>query len=102
MIYIFYMFNDFAKYPISIYNSLLRWLISFIVPFAFTAYYPASYFLQDKDGLWNIGGLILISLVFFVISLKLWDRGLDALRKCWFVRGKSKTKIKKGTYDVCN
>ena len=78
MIYIFYMFNDFAKYPISIYNSLLRWLISFIVPFAFTAYYPASYFLQDKDVLFNIGGLILISLVFFGISLKLWDRGLDA------------------------
>ena len=78
MIYIFYMFNDFAKYPISIYNSLLRWLISFIVPFAFTAYYPASYFLQGKNGLFNIGGLILISLVFFFISLKLWDRGLNA------------------------
>ena len=78
MIYIFYMFNDFAKYPISIYNSLLRWLISFIVPFAFTAYYPASYFLQGKNGLFNIGGLMLISLSFFVISLKLWDRGLDA------------------------
>ena len=78
MIYIFYMFNDFAKYPISIYNSFLRWLISFIVPFAFTAYYPASYFLQGKNGLFDIGGLILISLVFFFISLKLWDRGLDA------------------------
>ena len=74
MIYIFYMFNDFAKYPISICNSLLRWLISFIVPFAFTDYYPARYFLQDKNGLFNIGGLILISLVFFFISLKLWDR----------------------------
>ena len=36
MIYIFYMFNDFAKYPISIYNSLLRWLISFIVPVSYT------------------------------------------------------------------
>ena len=55
------------------------WLIDqYIVPFAFTAYYPASYFLQDKNGLFNIGGLILISLVFFVISLKLWDKGLDA------------------------
>lgn len=75
MIYIFYMFNDFAKYPISIYNSLLRWLFSFIVPFAFTVYYPASYFLQDKNGIFNIGGLILISFVFFFISLKLWDRG---------------------------
>ena len=49
MIYIFYMFNDFAKYPISIYNSLLRWLISFIVPLPLRIYYPASYFLQDKD-----------------------------------------------------
>ena len=78
MIYIFYMFNDFAKYPISIYNSLLRWLISFIVPFAFAAYYPASYFLQGKNGFFNIGGLMLISLTFFSISLKLWDRGLDA------------------------
>ena len=78
MIYIFYMFNDFAKYPISIYNSLLRWLISFIVPFAFTAYYPASYFLQEKDVFFNVGGLMLISMVFFVISLKLWDKGLDS------------------------
>lgn len=71
----FYMFNDFAKYPISIYNWLLRWLISFIVPFAFTVYYPASYFLQDKNGLFNISGLILISFVFFFISFKLWDMG---------------------------
>ena len=76
MIYIFYMFNDFAKYPISIYNSLLRWLISFIVPFAFTAYYPASYFLQGKDVFFNIGGLILISSCFLCHFLKLWDRGL--------------------------
>ncbi|PPA33108.1 hypothetical protein DWY30_04820 [Streptococcus salivarius] len=49
-----------------------------MVPVAFTAYYPASYFLQGKDGLFYIGGLILISLAFFVISLKLWDRRLDA------------------------
>ncbi|HGR6093134.1 TPA: ABC transporter permease [Streptococcus pneumoniae] len=78
IIYIFYMFNDFAKYPIAIYHSFLRWLISFIIPFAFTAYYPASYFLKDKDGLFNIGGLILISLLFFTLSLKLWNKGLDA------------------------
>mgnify|MGYP002235836848 CR=1 FL=1 len=79
MIYIFYMFNDFAKYPISIYNSLLRWLYQFLfVPLPLRLTYPASYFLQDKDGLFNIGGLVLISLIFFGISLKLWDRGLDA------------------------
>ncbi len=42
------------EYPISIYHSLIRWLISFIVPFAFTAYYPASYLLAGKNGLFNI------------------------------------------------
>ncbi|AGU79789.1 TPA: ABC transporter permease [Streptococcus agalactiae] len=78
VIYIFYMFNDFAKYPIAIYNSCLRWVISFIIPFAFTAYYPASYFLKDKDGIFAIGGLIFISLIFFAISLKLWNKGIDA------------------------
>ncbi|MFQ8817200.1 MAG: ABC transporter permease [Streptococcus thermophilus] len=75
MIYIFYMFNDFAKYPISIYNSLLRWLISFIVPFAFTAYLSCQLFLAGQEWAPLISVvLILISLVFFSISLKLWDR----------------------------
>ncbi|WP_029669171.1 ABC-2 family transporter protein, partial [Streptococcus pneumoniae] len=31
-----------------------------------------------KDVFFNVGGLMLISLVFFVISLKLWDKGLDS------------------------
>lgn len=77
VIYIFYMFNDFAKYPVSIYHPLLRWLISFIIPFTFTAYYPASYFLNGQDGLFAIGGLILVSLVMFALSLILWHKGLD-------------------------
>ena len=53
-------------------------VLGLTVLYLFTAYYPASYFLQGKDGLFNIGGLILISLIFVCISLKLWDRGLDA------------------------
>ncbi len=65
MIYIFYMFNDSAgiRFPFTIF--LLRWLISFIIPFAFTAYYPASYFFAERMD-FNIGGLILFDfLVFF-------------------------------------
>ncbi|WP_205015669.1 ABC transporter permease [Streptococcus porcinus] len=76
--YIFYMFNDFAKYPISIYHSFLKWVISFIIPFAFTAYYPASYFLTGENGLFNVGGVVLISLLVFAISIKLWNLGIDA------------------------
>lgn len=78
VIYIFYMFNDFAKYPLAIYNSLFRWFLSFVVPFAFTAYYPASYFLNGTNAWFNIGGLLLISLCFFFLSLKIWNKGLEA------------------------
>lgn len=77
VIYIFYMFNDFAKYPVAIYNNLLRWIISFVIPFAFTAYYPAAYFLQDRNVYFNIGGVILISLISFMVSLILWHKGVE-------------------------
>ncbi|MBE3601568.1 ABC-2 family transporter protein [Streptococcus agalactiae] len=73
----FYMFNDFAKYPVAIYNNLLRWIISFVIPFAFTAYYPAAYFLQDRNVYFNIGGVILISLISFMVSLILWHKGVE-------------------------
>ncbi|HEL0006090.1 TPA: ABC transporter permease [Streptococcus equi subsp. zooepidemicus] len=76
--YIFYMFNDFAKYPVSIYNSLLRWLISFVVPFAFTAYYPAAYFLRGEHVVFHISGVIVMSLVGLAIALRLWKMGLEA------------------------
>ncbi|EHI70130.1 ABC transporter permease [Streptococcus ictaluri] len=76
--YIFYMFNDFAKYPMSIYHPILRWVISFMIPFAFTAYYPAAYFLKGQGLLFNIGGLVLVSLLFLGLSLKIWHLGIDA------------------------
>ena len=78
MIYIFYMFNDFAKYPISItIRSFVGWLaLSCLLPLRPTIL-PAISCRTRMESLISVV-LILISLVFFVISLKLWDRGLDA------------------------
>lgn len=76
--YIFYMFNDFAKYPLGIYHPILRWLLSFIVPFAFTAYYPAAYFLTGDESIFRIGGLVLVSILMFSLSLSMWRKGLAA------------------------
>lgn len=76
--YLFYMFNDFAKYPVSIFNHLIRWIISFVIPFAFTAFYPASYFLTGKNVLFNLGGLVVISVVFLFISIKIWNKGISS------------------------
>src|SRR5574344_2052723 len=33
--YMFYMVNDFAKYPTTIYNNFVKTIITYIIPFAF-------------------------------------------------------------------
>jgi ABC-2 type transport system permease protein len=39
----------FARYPITIYHPAVRALLSWIVPFGFAAFYPATHFLRAKE-----------------------------------------------------
>lgn len=40
------LFNDFGTYPLSIFNSTLRLLLTFGLPVAFMAYFPAAVLLE--------------------------------------------------------
>jgi len=73
-----YMVNDFSKYPVSIYNKGVQAVITYIIPFAFTAYYPASYFLTGENGLFCIGGTVIAGAVLLALALFIWRRGLRA------------------------
>ena len=73
-----YGMNEFAKYPTSIYSLPVRILVTYIIPFAFTAYYPCLYLLTGENPLFNIGGLVMISSLLFAVSLIVWKRGLKA------------------------
>lgn len=44
ILYLGYNLSDFAKYPLDIYNNGMRFVLSYIIPFAFTAFIPASFF----------------------------------------------------------
>ena len=74
--HMFYMSSDFSKYPVTIYNNFIKVVITYIIPFAFTAYYPASYFLRGENGLFCVLGTILVSSLLFVISILVWNRGI--------------------------
>jgi ABC-2 type transport system permease protein len=76
--FVFYMVNDFAKYPIDIYNTFVKTVITYIIPFAFTAFYPANYILTGADPLFNIGLPIVISIVMMVIAVLIWNKGINA------------------------
>ena len=74
--HMFYMSSDFSKYPVTIYNNFIKVVITFIIPFAFTAYYPASFFLRGENGLFCVLGTILVSSLLFAISILVWNRGV--------------------------
>ena len=78
MIYLFYMFSDFAKYPAAIYNRLVQNIITYIIPFALTSYYPALFILRGENPLFNLGMPVLASAVLMGIGIAVWHRGLRA------------------------
>lgn len=74
--YMFYMMNDFVKYPVDIYNSFIRNLITYIIPFAFTSYFPAMYFMRGENPLINIGLTVVVSIIVMTISIVIWNIGI--------------------------
>ena len=42
--------QEFTRYPIVIYSRGVRFLLTFVIPFAFMNYFPAAYFLDKHDG----------------------------------------------------
>ena len=70
-----YRFRDYAKYPITIFSPVFRFLFTFVMPIAFIAYYPSLVVLRP-DAVPLLSWLSpLIGVVFFFISYKIWMYG---------------------------
>lgn len=70
-----YNFSDFAKYPISIYAKPIRILLTWILPFAFVAFYPASFFLSKMNALSTIGIEVILAFVSWTIAYAVFKKG---------------------------
>lgn len=76
-----YEMANFAKYPTEIYAKGIRFIITWIIPFAFVAYLPASYFLGvgGAFGLGGNGGVVaiecIIAAVFWIVAYALFQKG---------------------------
>lgn len=70
-----YEMADFAKYPTEIYNKVIRFLVTWVFPFAFVAYLPASFFLKETVSWGVIGIECIIASVFWCIAYAIFQRG---------------------------
>lgn len=78
VIWSFYRMYTFTEYPITIYNSFIRVLITIILPFAFVAYYPTMAYLGLNTYMIYITPITAI--VLWIVAVKLWNLGLKKYR----------------------
>ena len=71
-----YELSDFAKYPTDIYAKGIRFVITWVIPFAFVAYLPASYFLGAETSGIVIATECIIAVAFWLIAYGVFQRGL--------------------------
>jgi ABC-2 type transport system permease protein len=66
----------FSRYPITIFGMPIRLILTFVLPFAWVAFYPATWFLGDPE----FGRLALLTpvvgLVVFGGAVLIWRRGV--------------------------
>ncbi|TBX05611.1 ABC transporter permease [Clostridium perfringens] len=71
-----YTLSDFAKYPITIYSKYIQYIISIIIPFAFTSFFPACYFLNKIDNILILLLSIIVSIIFGMLAYLTWNIGI--------------------------
>lgn len=79
VLYTAYQMADFAKYPTEIYAKGIRFIITWVIPFAFVTYLPASYFLKPNVSAWNTIGLeCILAVLCFGIAYAVFHLGTRA------------------------
>jgi len=68
--------HEFAYYPLDMYPRLIKEGLTWVIPFGFASFYPASYLLgRDVGALAWLGPVIALALM--VISYRVWLFGLS-------------------------
>ena len=75
-LYMAYQLSTFVKYPITIYPAWIRGILTFIIPFAFTGYFPAAYILGKGSFLLGVVLTFVVSFISIFIAYRIWLIGI--------------------------
>ena len=78
IIWSFYRIHTLTEYPISIYNKFIQIILTYILPFAFVAYYPTMCYLGLNTYMIYLSPIVAILL--WIIAVKLWNLALNKYR----------------------
>jgi ABC-2 type transport system permease protein len=65
----------FGRYPLTIYNTFIQFLLSWIIPFAFASFYPTVRLLHRPEYAQFYLLVPIVAVVFFSLALLMWRAG---------------------------
>ena len=68
--------KDYSRYPVTIFEGVLRYFLTFVIPVAFTGYYPVLILVRPEEVEPVLFFAPVLSLVFFFFAYKIWERGV--------------------------
>jgi len=66
----------FSRYPVTIFSPLVRIFLTFVLPFAWVAFYPATWFVGGADFQRTALFTPLVGLITFGVGYLVWTRGI--------------------------
>ncbi|WP_350019778.1 ABC transporter permease [Priestia flexa] len=75
-----YNIGNYGRYPVDIYNNVIRYVLTWILPFAFVGVYPAAYFLGREEWYGYAFLTPLMGIIFFTLAIVLWNVGVKRYR----------------------
>lgn len=72
----FVQMQTYSNYPVTLFNRQLQIVLSWVIPYAFTAFYPSMYFLHRREFLPYVWLTPVMGVVFFLLGCFVFDRGI--------------------------
>lgn len=75
-----YNIGNYGRYPVDIYNKIIKFVLTWILPFAFVGVYPAAYFLEKEEWYFYAFMTPVMGIFFFGMSVFVWNQGVKKYR----------------------
>ncbi len=72
--------QNYGRYPVTMYNKIMKILLTWLIPFAFVGFYPSAYFLDRAN--WGVFAWLtpVMGAVFLGAGVTVWNIGVKRYR----------------------
>jgi ABC-2 type transport system permease protein len=77
---IMYNIGNYGRYPVNLYHRIIQFILTWVLPFAFVGFYPASYLLDRDHWMWLAFLTPVVGVVYFVFGVFCWNWGVRHYR----------------------